>query len=182
LVLLFFSTQAFATLERAMAVIFRQRRERVGRHFLTSLVIPYLYLGALGVGLLIISGLTTLIRAARHLNFHILEWTLSLGPGSELALWLLRLVSEVVLLSSLYVVLPGGRVRLKHALLGGMVATVLWECTRRLLVWYYQNLSMVGVIYGSLATTIVALLTMDAAAVIILFSAQVIAEYEQKKA
>jgi len=177
--LLFFSTQAFSVLERAMAVIFRQRRERVGRHFLTSLLIPYLYLGALGVGLLIITALTTLIRAARQFNLHIMEWTLSIGSGAEVALWLVRMGSEVLLLSSLYIVLPGGRVRLKHAFLGGIVASVLWEGTRRLLVWYYENLSLVGVVYGSLATTIVALLTMDAAAVIILFSAQVIAEYER---
>jgi uncharacterized BrkB/YihY/UPF0761 family membrane protein len=56
---------------------------------------------------------------------------------------------------------------------------VLWEATRRVLVWYFENLSMVSVVYGSLATTIIAFLSAETAAVIVLLSAQVIAEYER---
>jgi membrane protein len=60
-----------------------------------------------------------------------------------------------------------------------MAATVLWEIVRHILVWYFANLSMVNVVYGSLATTIIVLLTLEVAALILLLGAQVIAELER---
>jgi uncharacterized BrkB/YihY/UPF0761 family membrane protein len=65
-------------------------------------------------------------------------------------------------------------------LIGGITATVLWEITRRVLVWYYATLSMVNVIYGSFAKTVVALLITEAISLILLLGAQVIAELEHK--
>jgi uncharacterized BrkB/YihY/UPF0761 family membrane protein len=47
-------------------------------------------------------------------------------------------------------------------------------------LWYYASLSFVGVIYGSLATTVFALLSMDIAAMYVLLGAQVIALYERE--
>jgi len=64
--------------------------------------------------------------------------------------------------------------------MGGMIATVLWEITRRVLVWYYAVLSSVNLIYGSFATSVVALLSIEAIAIIILLGAQVIAELERR--
>jgi len=78
-------------------------------------------------------------------------------------------------------VMPVGGITFRHALLGGVTATVLWEITRRGLVWYYSTLSMVNVIYGSLGTAIVLLLTIEVAAIILLLGAQVIAEFERSK-
>ena len=56
---------------------------------------------------------------------------------------------------------------------------VLWELTRHLLVWYFTTLSFVSIIYGSLATIIIILLSFEFAAIILLLGAQVIAEYER---
>jgi len=60
-----------------------------------------------------------------------------------------------------------------------LAATVLWEITRRVLVWYYSVISMVNLIYGSFATAVVALLSTEAIALILLLGAQVIAELER---
>ena len=49
-----------------------------------------------------------------------------------------------------------------------------------MLVWYYSRLSMVNVIYGSFVTAVVALLSIEAVAIILLLGAQVIAELESK--
>lgn len=57
---------------------------------------------------------------------------------------------------------------------------MLWEITRRLLVWYYAAVSKVNVIYGSIAITVVALLSIEVVAIILLLGAQVIAELERK--
>jgi len=72
------------------------------------------------------------------------------------------------------------RVKFRHALMGGIFATALWEITRRIIIWYYSTLSMVNLIYGSFATAVVALLTSEAVALILLLGAQVIAELEHK--
>jgi uncharacterized BrkB/YihY/UPF0761 family membrane protein len=64
-------------------------------------------------------------------------------------------------------------------LIGGVTATVLWEITRHVLVWYFATLSQVSVVYGSLTTAIVALASLDIAATLLLIGAQVIAEYER---
>jgi uncharacterized BrkB/YihY/UPF0761 family membrane protein len=64
-------------------------------------------------------------------------------------------------------------------LIGGVTAALLWEVVRRVLVWWFTSLSMVNVIYGTFATVIVVLLSMEIAAIILLLGAQVIAEYER---
>jgi uncharacterized BrkB/YihY/UPF0761 family membrane protein len=52
--------------------------------------------------------------------------------------------------------------------------------TRRAVVWYYSVISMVNLIYGSFATAVVALLSIEAVALILLLGAQVIAELERR--
>ena len=55
ILMLFFSTLAFTVLENAMSVIFFHRVAVRRRHFLTSAVMPYLFILSLAVGLLIIT-------------------------------------------------------------------------------------------------------------------------------
>jgi membrane protein len=74
---------------------------------------------------------------------------------------------------------PRGRISLRHALVGGIAVGLLWEATRHILLWYFSTLSVVGVVYGSLATTIVGLLSLEIASILLLLGAQVIAEYER---
>jgi uncharacterized BrkB/YihY/UPF0761 family membrane protein len=75
--------------------------------------------------------------------------------------------------------MPVVHITFRRALIGGVAATILWEITRRVLVWYYSIISMVNLIYGSFATAVVALLSTEAIALIVLFGAQVIAELER---
>jgi uncharacterized BrkB/YihY/UPF0761 family membrane protein len=75
-------------------------------------------------------------------------------------------------------VIPVGRTRLSHALIGGFSAAVLWAVLRHGLVWYFTTLSKVSILYGSLTTAVVAMFCMELAATLVLLGAQVIAEYE----
>jgi membrane protein len=86
-----------------------------------------------------------------------------------------------MLMTALYMLLPKGRVLFRHALIGGVTATVLWELMRGVLVWYFARLSSVNLIYGSLATVIVLLLTLEVAALIFLLGAQVVAEVDRRR-
>ena len=178
-VLVFFSSLAFTVLENAMSVIFFHRVAIQRRHFLVSAVLPYLYILLLGLGLLVVSLVSSSLDtfAGRTLELLGHEWTL--GGLSTAFMYLLGVLGEILLLTSLYLVMPVGRLALRHALVGGVTAAVLWEITRHILVWYFSTLSIVNVVYGTLATAVVILLSLEAAALILLLGAQVIACYER---
>ncbi len=180
LAMLFFSSMAFTVLESAMSVIFMHHVRVQRRRFLTSAVIPYLYIFSIGLGIVLISFITGALEILEKRQLTLFGWSVSLELTSRIALYILGVVSEVLLLSSMYLLMPVGRITFRHALIGGTTATILWEFTRRALVWYYSNLSMVSVIYGSFATTVVALLITEAISLILLLGAQVIAELEHK--
>ena len=108
------------------------------------------------------------------------EW--SLRGVSGVLLYLLGLAGEIFLLTSIYMVMPVGRLSWRHALIGGVTAALLWEVTRRVLVWYFGTLSQVSVVYGSLTTAIVVLFSLEIAATLLLLGAQVISEYERHRA
>ncbi|WP_147318631.1 YihY/virulence factor BrkB family protein, partial [Cupriavidus oxalaticus] len=94
-------------------------------------------------------------------------------------LYLIGFVGEILLLTSIYMVMPVGRLSWRHALCGAVLAAVLWEISRHALVWYFTTLSQVGRVYGSLTTAIVVLLSLEIAATLLLLGAQVIAEFER---
>jgi YihY family inner membrane protein len=177
--LVFFSSLAFTVLENAMSVIFYHRVAIRRRHFVMSALLPYLYILLLAVGLLVVtvvaSALQNLAADSILLDGH--EW--SLGRLSSILLYLVGVTGEVLLLATIYLVMPVGRLSWRHALLGGVAATVLWEISRHVLVWYFATLSQVRTVYGSLTTAIVVLLSLEIAAIVLLFGAQVIAEYER---
>ncbi|HFD81259.1 MAG TPA: YihY/virulence factor BrkB family protein, partial [Gammaproteobacteria bacterium] len=179
LVLLFFSSLAFTVLENAMSVIFFHRVAVRRRHFLISAIIPYCYILLLAAGLLVVSIVSGRLHALDTETLQVLGHSWSLSGTEKFLFYLLGMLGETLLLTSLYLVMPVGQLALRHALIGGVTAALLWELTRHLLVWYFSTLSLVNVIYGTFATTIIVLLTLEAAATILLLGAQVIAEYER---
>ncbi|HKB55283.1 MAG TPA: YihY/virulence factor BrkB family protein [Ramlibacter sp.] len=177
--MLFFSSLAFTVLEKAMSVIFLHRVVVRRRHFLVSALLPYLYNLFLGFGLLIVTIVAGALEAMGQENLRLLGHDWSLRGLSGLLLYLVGLGGEILLLTSLYMVMPSGRLSWRHAAIGGVTAALLWEITRHVLVWYFSTLSQVNVVYGSLTTAIVVLLSLEFAAGLLLFGAQVIAEYER---
>jgi membrane protein len=180
LAMLFFSSLAFSMLENAMSVIFFQRVRIQRRNFLISAIIPYVYILVMGLGIVLVSFIVGAIETLESRHLTILGWSLNLGGATGAALYILGIVGEVLILTSIYLVMPVVRVRFRLALIGGLTSAVLWEITRRMLIWYYAAISMVNVIYGSIAITVVALLSIEVVAVILLLGAQVIAELELK--
>lgn len=177
--MLFFSSLAFTVLENAMSVIFFHRVAVRRRHFLVSAVMPYLFILSLAVGLLVV---TLVSGALNHLG---MRTVMVLGRPQELdfassnVLYLLGVAGEILLLTAVYLVMPVGRLSLRHALIGGTTAALLWEVTRHFLVWYFSTISQIKVVYGSLTTSIAVMLSVEVGAVVLLLGAQVIAEYER---
>ncbi len=177
--MLFFSSLAFTVLENAMSVIFLHRVAIRRRHFLASAVLPYCYIVCLGLGFLVVTLVAGTFEALGDKTLEFLGMRWSLSGFSGLLLYLLGLAGEIFVLTSVYLVMPVGRLSLRHALIGGVAATFFWEVTRRVLVWYFATLSQVGVVYGSLTTAIVVLFSLEIGATLLLMGAQVISEYER---
>jgi membrane protein len=177
--MLFFSSLAFTVLEKAMTVIFLHRLNVRRRHFLVSAMLPYAYIVCLGFGFMVVTVMAGALESLGRDSVDLLGREWSLQGFSGVLLYLLGFAGEVFLLTSVYMVMPVGRLVWRHALLGGGTAAVLWELTRHLLVWYFGTVSKVSVVYGSLTTAIIVLFTLEIAATLLLLGAQVISEFER---
>lgn len=177
--MLFCSSLAFTVLENALSVIFHHRVAIRRRHFLVSALIPYIYILCLGLGLLLVTLMSSSLQAMGEERVAVLGHDWSLGRASNVLLYLLGFAGEVFVLTSIYLVMPLGRLSLLHALLGAVTAALLWELSRHLLVWYFATLAQIGIVYGSLTTAIAVLLSLELGATLLLLGAQVISEYER---
>ncbi|WP_322028884.1 YihY/virulence factor BrkB family protein [Paraburkholderia sp. J76] len=177
--MIFFSSLAFTVLENALSIIFVHRVAIRRRHFLLSAILPYLFSLSLGVGVLLVTFVSSSLHAVASEHVELFGLVLSLTGATRVLLYLCGFAGEILVLTAIYLVIPAGRTTLRHALLGAVAAGVLWEITRRALVWYFATLSQVSVVYGSLTTAIVVLFSLEALATLMLFGAQLIAEYER---
>jgi len=178
LILLFFSSIAFTVLENAISVLFHRVRPH-RRHFLISSIIPYLFILLITLGVLTLSFIVGALEPLESMRLVVFGHKLGLGFVFGVAIYVLGLAAEVLLITAFYLVLPVGPTTFRHALIGGLAATILWEITRRVIVWYYKTYTFVNLIYGSFASVVVFLLGVEAVALIVLLGAQVIAELER---
>jgi len=177
--MLFFSSLTFSALNQAMAVIFGHRDMAYQRSSLLSLLLPYAFVGLLGVGLLAVTLISISVQTLVPESGVIFgrDWYL---PGlSGTILRLLGLATEALMIAAIYHFLPVGRIALRYALVGGITATALWEIIRHVLVWYFNGLSNASVVYGSLTSAVIILFSLEIAATLLLLGAEVIAEYER---
>ena len=176
--MLVFSALAFTVLENAMAAIFHHRTSP-RRHFFISALMPYVFIVFLGAGLLVVTIVSGKLAALAGRNVTLFGVPRSLDDLSDFLLYALGVGGEILLLTAIYLVMPAGRLSWRHALIGGVAAGLRWEITRHVLVWYYGTISQIQLVYGSLTTAIAGLLSVELGAIVLLFGAQVIAEYER---
>ena len=174
-----FSALAFTVLENAMSVIFFHRVAIRRRRFVVSALLPYVFILFLGAGLLVVTIVSGRLAVLATRQITVFGVPHSLGGVSDYLLYSLGVGGEILVLTAIYLVMPVGRLRLRHALVGGVTAALLWEITRHVLVWYYNTMSQIKVVYGSLTTAIAVLLSVEIGAIVLLLGAQVIAEYER---
>jgi membrane protein len=173
------SALAFGVLQNAMSVIFFHRLAVRRRSFIVSALLPYFFIGFLATGLLVVTLVSGRLASMGTEHVTVFGMARSLGGISASLLYLLGVVGEIFLLTAIYLVMPVGRLSWRHALIGGVTATLLWEVTRHVLTWYLGTISQIRVVYGSFTTAIAVLISVELAAIVLLFGAQVIAEYER---
>ena len=85
-----------------------------------------------------------------------------------------------LVLASIYLVMPSRRGSARAALIGASAAALLWESMQWVLVWYFENVSAVNLIYGSMGAVIIVLFSFELGAGIVLLGAQLAAELEKR--
>src|SRR5262249_36059516 len=141
--------------------------------------LPFAYIVFLGVGLFVGTLALAQLIAIGEERLVILGYSWSLGGFTRVVLYLASVASEIAIISAIYYFMPLGRISLRLALIGGAPAGLLWEIIRHALAWYLATFSQVSVLYGSLTTAIIVLLSLEVAATLLLLGAQVMAEYER---
>lgn len=179
LVLMFFSSFAFRVLEDSIAIIFHEPDVPSPRSFWVSAVLPYAFMLVLGTGLLALTLLIALVSGLYDFTITMLGVEPEVKKLVEAALNILSFLGMVFLFSAIYKILPVVKVLTRRAIIGGLVAAVLWEGIRLFVTYYLANISFVNAVYGSLATLIILLLTLEVGAFTLLLGAQVIAELER---
>jgi YihY family inner membrane protein len=177
--MIFFSSLAFKVLENAISFIFLHRVAERQRHFLVSALLPFGYILFIGIALFVGTLVLAQLIAIGGEQLVILGHSWSLDGFSRLILYIGGVTIEILIISSIYYFMPICRISLSHALIGGATAGLLWEIIRHGLAWYFATLSQMNVVYGSLATAIIVLISLEIAATLLLLGAQVIAEYER---
>lgn len=178
--LLLFSTQAFSVLEKAMAVIFAHRGGGRKRHFLVSALLPYSLVFVLALALLLLTLGSAALQALARENLELFGHRLALTGLAGFLFPVFGIALVTLVLAAFYLIVPLGRTRLAHALSGGLAGALLWEAMRHGLIWYFGTISRIGVVYGSLAGTVVLLFCLELAAILLLLGAQVIADIETR--
>ncbi len=182
LALVFFSSIAFRMLEEAVAAIFHTTVGGARRRVWVSAVLPYLFIVLVVAALFALSLATYLLDSLGERSIRIFGVGRSLASPVAWVLGVLNFVGLVLAFAAIYHVLPVARISVRRALVGGLTAAVLWRAVARFLVYFFTNVSMANVIYGSLATAVVTLLYLEIASIILLVGAQVIAELEASAA
>ncbi len=177
--LLFFSGMAFNVLQAAFDLIFQHRMRRRRRSTWLTFALPYLFALALAVGFVLLSLATGALQALESRQIALAGTTVSMQGISATLVAGVGFAAEVFLLTAFYYVIPVGVMRIRDALVGALVVSVVWELLRRGLAWYFTSVSLVNVVFGSIGAVVVVLLLLEIGALVILLGAQVIAEYER---
>jgi YihY family inner membrane protein len=91
--------------------------------------------------------------------------------GLHLSPWLIAGLL-VICFALAYKVLPHVGIPAKYALCGGLVGGGLWTLGKTYYVWYLENVSRLGPLYGSLGAVILTLIWVYVSSLIFLFGAE----------
>ena len=91
----------------------------------------------------------------------------------------LPILFEIAAFTLLYVIMPNQEFKWRHALIGEVVAVVLFEITKRLFALFIINFNNDEIIYGTLAPLPIFLIWIYLSWLVTLFSAEIIAVLEE---
>lgn len=177
--LLWISTMIFSSLEVAFNTIFRvdKKGHLFKSMFVAMAVIP---LGVIAILLsIVIHIVATTIEGT---NIVLLGVNISnFVVNNALIRYIVPISVIVVFFSLIFKVIPNKKIYFPHALMGGIICTVLLEIAKQLFGFYLSSGgNPAGFVYGSLKALIYVVIWVFYLASIILFTAEVVAVFERK--
>ena len=152
------------TIDRALNTIWEVRRKRRPlNQFLTYWAV--LTLGPVLIGV-------SVLATSYLISLPFLSEAAASGLGRRL-LGLTPVVASMLAFSLMYAVIPNVRVRLVHALVGGLVAAVLFEAAKRGFGYYVTTFPTYEAIYGAMATIPIFLVWIYLSWMVVLLGAEV---------
>jgi len=136
--------------------------------------------------LIVIFGIPILIALAVSLTTTLLhqgaaQWFLGLpGIGKLLLLRLAPFLSIWIALVCLYFFIPNVRVRLRHALTGGLIAATGWQAAQWTFIHFQLGVSRYNAIYGTLALLPVFMIWIYTSWIIVLAGMEIVWHIQQK--
>lgn len=168
------SRRIFVSLFSALSMVF----ESPGHGFAKGNLLAFGMIVVTGLAQLATMLLATFLATAEGLLRRLA------GPGGaqmfgSLTSALLRQVLPVVVTVSfcfvLYRLAPGRRIRKRDAVVGALLATVLWEMAKAGFAYYVRNLAQYAGVYGALEGVIVLALWLELSVSILLFCGEIVA-------
>jgi len=153
LALMWSGTQFFVSLQMAVNIAWNVQERR---SFLKQrLVAMAMALGA-GALLLVNLGITTLLEIVRGFHrIHALNVILEAQWTWTVAVLLITLLLATVMFTMVYKFLPNRKVKWRDALVGALVAALLWEIAKDVFSWYVPRFAGYNRIYGSLGGVVI---------------------------
>lgn len=173
-----FSYQLYSALEGAVNGIFKQKGKRP---FLISLMLSMSIVTLLVVFITISFGATSVIQMLKFLDMFIPSLVIS-RVTKFLVGFIVPFILVTLTVTSLYILLPKEKVRIRHALLGGLFTAIFLEAAKYLFTFYVAlKLPQLGSVYGPLSAFIMFLLWIYYSACIFLVGAEVVYNLGREK-
>lgn len=122
-----------------------------------------------------------LMGASLTMSTYLMSLSMFTGQVASAGAFLLPICLEAMAFWLLYLVMPNVRVSLMHGLVGALVASFLFEMTKRAFGAYVSNFANYEVVYGALATLPIFLIWVYLSWVVALIGAEVVAVLQQRK-
>ena len=177
--LVWLSAAIFNAIESALNNIFRSQRTR--HYFVSKLMafgmIPTAWIiGGLSV---LMSYVAALLAKTPLVLPGDIEISLTL-PAQLVLRYLIPYAMIVILVTTVYRVVPTAKIRFRVALAGSAVFAFLLEIAKQSFTWYMTNYTRYDVIFGSLETVVILVIWVFYIALIFLFCAEVMSSYERR--
>lgn len=172
-----FSYQLYSALEGAVNAVFKQKGKRP---FFISLILSMSIVTLLVVFITISFGATSVIPLLKFLEF--IPGLVISGLTKFLVGFIVPFILVTLTVTSLYILLPRERVRIHHALSGGLFTAIFLEAAKHLFTFYVAlKLPQLGSVYGPLSAFIMFLLWIYYSACIFLIGAEVVYNLGREK-
>lgn len=167
---IYLASQVFFSLEYSINTVFKTKKRR---HLLLTTFFSLLMITLAGIFFSLSFFITSTTKLLRAYPMFVAGIDVSeIVTNSFTIKFVIPFVLVSLVFTWIYKYLPNCKIRLRDALLGGVITAILWEASKHFFAWYVTHIMDIGRIYGSLAIFIVFLLWIFYSSSVLLLGAE----------